>query len=189
MYGMIFWMPQLLKAFSSQYSNTTVGMLVMVPHLVGVISMILVGRSSDRSGERRFHAAIPALIAATALLLLGSLSTSSLFLTVVLWCFVAMGVYSLFGPYWSLPNEFLTGFSAAAGIALINCIGNLGGFAGSYVIGAINRKTGSFHGGLVAAGISMFASALLILMLRPGEKRREPAPSASPTRSDANPRC
>jgi ACS family tartrate transporter-like MFS transporter len=83
-----------------------------------------------------------------------------------LWCLAASGVYSLWGPFWSLPNEFLTGFSAAAGIALINSFGNLGGFVGPYAIGAINQRTGSFRGGILFVGISLFTSAALILALR-----------------------
>ena len=116
--------------------------------------------------ERRYHAAIPLVIGAFSLFLLGTMATHSLVPTVILWCFVASGIVSLWGPFWSLPNEFLTGFSAAAGIALINCFGNLGGFVGPYVIGAISKKTGSFHGGLVFVSISLFASAMLILALQ-----------------------
>jgi ACS family tartrate transporter-like MFS transporter len=166
LYTMIFWMPQLLKAFSSQYSNTLVGLLVMIPYLVGLPVMILVGRSSDRRLERRYHAAAPLIIGATSLVLLGTSATSSVFLAVTLWCFVASSIFSLWGPFWSLPNEFLGGFSAAAGIALINSVGNLGSFVGPYAMGAINRRTGSFRGGLVFAGISLFTSAMLILALR-----------------------
>jgi sugar phosphate permease len=165
-YSMIFWMPQLLKAFSSQYSNTTVGMLVMIPYLVALTAMVLVAHSSDHTRERRYHAAIPLIIGAIALVLLGTTATSSVFFSLTLWCLVAAGIYSLFGPFWSLPNEFLAGFSAAAGIALINSIGNLGGFIGSYAMGAINNRTGSFHGGLGFAGVSLFASAMLMLALR-----------------------
>jgi MFS transporter, ACS family, tartrate transporter len=84
----------------------------------------------------------------------------------MLWCLAASGVYSLFGPFLSLPNEFLAGFSAAAGIALINSIGNLGGFVDPYAMGAINKITGSFRGGLVFAGISLFTAAILLLAQR-----------------------
>src|ERR1700757_3765460 len=108
------------------------------------------------------------MVGAIALLLLGAVNTNSAFLSVVLWCFVASGVYCLLGPFWSLPSEFLTGFSAAAGIALINSFGNLGGFVGPYVMGAIIKRTGNFHAGLVFAGISLFASAMLILALKKG---------------------
>jgi ACS family tartrate transporter-like MFS transporter len=165
-----FWMPQLLKTHSSQYSNTTVGVLVMIPYVAAVTAMILVSRSSDRSLERRHHAAIPGMIAATSLLLLGA-TTSSVFFSVVLWCFVAAGVYSMLPPFWSIPNEFLSGFSAAAGIALINSFGNIGSFIGAYVMGAINKQTGGFRGGLMFAGISLFVSTMLILALRKGTER------------------
>jgi ACS family tartrate transporter-like MFS transporter len=163
---MTFWMPQLIKAISGTYSNTTVGVLVMIPYLVALTTMILVGRSSDRRLERHYHAAIPLMIGAISLVLLSTTATTSLFLSVALWSLVASAINSLWGPFWSLPNEFLTGFSAAAGIALINSIGNLGGFVGPYAMGAINKQTGSFRGGLVFAGASWLASAMLILALR-----------------------
>jgi ACS family tartrate transporter-like MFS transporter len=164
-YSMIFWMPQLLKAFSSQYSNTTVGMLVMIPYVVALAAMAGVGRSSDRRQERRYHAGIPLIIGAIGLVVLGTAMTSSVFFSVTLWCVVASGIYSLFGPFWSLPNEFLTGFSAAAGIAFINSIGNVGGFVGPYALGAVSKATGSFRGGLVFAGASLFVSAMLLITL------------------------
>jgi MFS transporter, ACS family, tartrate transporter len=85
---------------------------------------------------------------------------------VIFWCFAAAGIYSLLSPFWAMPNEFLSGFSAAAGIAFINSFGNIGGFVGPFVMGAISKRTGSFRGGLVLAGISLFASAMLILALR-----------------------
>jgi len=166
MYAMNFWMPQLMKALSAQLSNATVGMLVMIPYLAAVPAMIFASRSSDHTLERRYHIAIPQMVGAIALLLLGAVTPRSAFLSVALWCFVASGIYCLLGPFWSLPNEFLTGFSAAAGIALINSFGNLGGFVGSYAMGAIYKRTGSFRGGLLVAGISLFISAMLILGLR-----------------------
>jgi ACS family tartrate transporter-like MFS transporter len=166
LYSMIFWMPQLLKTLSSQYSNTAVGLLVMIPYLVGLPVMILVGRSSDRRLERRYHAAIPLIIAAASLMFLTSNAASCVFVAVTLWCIAASGIVSLWGPFWSLPCEFLTGFSAAAGIALINCFGDLGGFVGTYALGAMSRKTGSFHAGLVFLSFSLLASALLIFALR-----------------------
>jgi MFS transporter, ACS family, tartrate transporter len=164
-YTMIFWMPQLVKTSSSQYSNTTVGMLVMIPYVAALFAMIFVAYRSDRTLERRYHAAIPVMIAGTCLVLLGATATPA-FVSLIFWCFAAAGVYSLLPPFWSMPNEFLSGFSAAAGIAFINSFGNIGGFVGSYGMGAINRRTGSFHGGLVFAGVSLFASAMLILALR-----------------------
>jgi len=84
-------------------------------------------------------------------------------MAIVLWCFTAMGIL---GPFWSMPNEFLAGSSAAVGIALINSFGNIGGFVGPYALGAINRVTGSFHSGFLLASVSLFVSATLTLMLR-----------------------
>jgi sugar phosphate permease len=162
-YAVSFWMPQFVKLLSRQYSNTTVGILVMIPHLAGLIAMIFVSRSSDSKLERRFHAAIPTLVAGIALILLGT--TNSLLWSIVLFSLVAMGTYSFFGPFWSLPSEFLTGFSAASGIALVASIGNLGGFVGPYAIGAISQRTGSVHGNLAFAAIPLVLSAALMLFL------------------------
>src|SRR6516225_8393757 len=151
----------------------------MIPYLVALAAMFLVAHSSDRALERSYHAAIPAIIAAVFLLLLGTTAISSAFLSVVLWCFVGAGIFSLYGPFWALPNEFLSGLSAAARIALINSIGNLGGFVGPLSMGAINRRTGSFRGGFLLAGISLFLSATLILMLRNRTKRDVMPPPVS----------
>ena len=161
--SMAFWMPQAVKSLSRGYSNTTVGLLVMIPHLLGLVMMILVSRSSDRKLERRYHAAIPGFAAGMAFLLLGA--TRSPFLSIGLFCLVAVGIYSFYAPFFSLPSEFLTGFSAASGIALINSVANLGGFVGPYSIGAISRTSGSLYGGLALAGVSMLAAATLMLVL------------------------
>jgi MFS family permease len=162
-YALQSWTPQLVKSLSSFYSNSMIGLLVTIPNLVGMAAMIIVSRSSDRKLERRYHVAIPAIVAAGALVLLGA--TRSPFYSLILLSFLAAGVYSYFGPYWTLPSEFLTGFSAAAGIALINSVGNLGGFVGPYMIGAIATRTGNLYAGLAIAGVLVFMSATLVLLL------------------------
>jgi MFS transporter, ACS family, tartrate transporter len=162
-YALQSWTPQLVKSLSSLYSNSMIGLLVTIPNLVGLAAMIIVSRSSDRKLERRYHAAIPAVVAAVALVLLGA--TRSPFYSLTLLCFLAAFVYSYLGPFWALPSEFLTGFSAAAGIALINSVGNLGGFAGPYLIGTIATRTGSLYAGLAMAGVLLFISAALVLLL------------------------
>ena len=162
-YALQSWAPQLVKSLSSSYSNSTIGLLVTIPNLVGLAAMILVSRSSDRTLERRYHVAIPAIIGATALVLLGA--TRSPFYSVALLCLLAAGIYSSLGPFWALPSEFLTGYSAAAGIALINSVGNLGGFAGPYTIGRITTRTGNPYAGLAIAGVALFVSAILVLLL------------------------
>lgn len=162
-YSLTFWLPQEVKSLSGEYSNTVVGLLVMIPYFVGLLSMILVSRSSDGKQERRFHAAIPLTIGGIAFVSLGS--AHSTFTSIALLSCAAFGVYGFFGPYFASPSEFLAGFSAASGIALITSVANLGGFVGPYVVGAISRSTGNLHEGLAVAGVSLFASATLFLLL------------------------
>jgi ACS family tartrate transporter-like MFS transporter len=157
------WAPQLVKSLSSLYSNSIIGILLAIPNLVALVAMIFVSRSSDRRLERRYHVAIPAIIAGIALLLLGT--ARSPFYSLALLCLLAAGVYSYFPPFWALPSEFLTGFSAAASIALVNSVGNFGGFAGPYMIGAIAMRTGNLYAGLAVAGVALFMSATLVVLL------------------------
>ena len=164
-YSMTFWMPQAIQSLAIGRSNTAIGVFVMIPHLVGLLAMVLVSRSSDRILERRYHAAVPEIIGAISLLAL-TVFGGSLTIAVVLWGLLAAGIYSAYGPFWSFPRQFLSGISAASAIALINSIGNLGGFVGPYAIGAISRKTGSLNGGLACAGASLLCSAFLVLALK-----------------------
>lgn len=157
------WGPQLVKSLSSQYSNSMVGFLLAIPNLAGLAAMIFISRSSDRKLERRYHVAIPAIMAGIALALLGT--TRSPIYSVMLLSVLAIGVFSVLGPFWVLPSEFLAGFSAAAGIALINSVGNLSQLAGPYVIGAIAMRTGNLYAGLAIVGVPIFLSAMLVLML------------------------
>ena len=167
LYSLNFWAPQLVKSLSRGSSNIFIGFLVMIPSLVGLAAMILISRRSDRTLERRYHVAIPAITGGVALVLMGSAHSTSL--AVALLSFVAIGVYGFFGPFWALPRGFLTGFSAAAGLALINSVGNLAGFVGPYAIGTISKTTGSLYAGLALAGAFMFAAAILVLRLPKSE--------------------
>jgi ACS family tartrate transporter-like MFS transporter len=164
LYTLTFWGPQLIQSLSKDYSNSVVGLLIMIPNSVGLAAMIFVSRRSDRTLERRWHAATPAIVGGVAFMLLGR--THSTAASVVLLCFVAAGVYSFLGPFWSLPSEFLTGVSAAVGIALINSVGNLGSFVGPYAIGSISQRTGSLYEGFAVAGIALLVSGSLLLCLR-----------------------
>jgi ACS family tartrate transporter-like MFS transporter len=133
--------------------------------------MVLVSRSSDRSLERRFHTAIPALVGGTALLLLTM--THSPIASIVLLSLMAAGTYSFIAPFFTLPSDFLSGISAASGIALINSVANIGAFVGPYTVGAITGKTRSFSGGMALGGASLLLSATLALLLP--RKARAPA--------------
>jgi MFS transporter, ACS family, tartrate transporter len=162
-YALFFWMPQVVKTLSQGYSNTAVGLLMMVPYAIGLLAMILISRNSDRKLERRWHVAIPATIGGIACLVLGA--THSVFFVVVLLSVAVGCVCSYLGPLWALPSEFLTGPSAASGIALITTFVNLGGFVGPYAFGFIRQRTESLSGALALAGIVLFVFATLVLLL------------------------
>jgi ACS family tartrate transporter-like MFS transporter len=126
--------------------------------------MILIGRSSDRTGERFKHVAVPSFVAAvgfSASAFLSSPVPAMIALTVA-----AVGDLGTRGPFWALPTRFLAGSAAAAGIALINTLGSLGGFVGPYAVGLARELTGSFAGGLLFLAVLLAAGALLALKLR-----------------------
>ena len=162
-YTFSFWLPQVMKTAFGGQSNTALGFAVMIPNLLGLIAMLVVPLHSDRARERRLHMAAASALAGVSMLLLGA-PHSALF-SVVLFSLIAIGAYSFLPVYFSVPGEFLTGFSAAAGIALVTSVANLGGFVGPYTVGLIRQRTGSFYGGLICAGISFFISAYLSLLL------------------------
>lgn len=164
--AMFFWMPQVVKTIAVGYSNTLIGLLVMIPYVAGLLAMVVVSRSSDRKLERRWHVAIPAIIAAVACVALGA--THSVVFVVVFLSAVVGCICGYLGPFWALPNEFLTGSSAASGIALITTLVNLGGFAGPYAFGFLRQRTDSLSGALSAAGLVLFVFATLVLLLPKG---------------------
>jgi len=162
-YTFSFWLPQVMKSVFGSQSNTAVGIAVMIPNLLGLIAMVVASRHSDRTLERRYHLATLGAIAGIAFLLLGV--PRSPFFSIVLFSAVAVGTYSFLPIFFSLPGEFLTGFPAAAGIALVTSVANLGGFVGPYSVGLIRQRTGSFYSGLICAGISFLVSASLAFLL------------------------
>lgn len=163
-YTFSFWLPQVMKSLFGGQSNTLVGIAVMIPSLVALVAMFVASRHSDRTLERRYHMAVLSAVAGIAFLLLGAPRTP--FFSVILFSAVAVGNYSFLPIFFSLPGEFLTGSSAAAGIALVTSVTNFGGFVGPYTVGLIRQKTGSFYPGLICAGVSFLISACLSLLLR-----------------------
>src|SRR6185503_19112167 len=144
-YGFSFFLPQIVKRLSGA-SDLAVGLWTAVPFTVAAIGMITVAAHSDRTGERRLHVAGCAALAATGLA--ASSFTSSPVFALALLAAAAVGLYSATPPFWSLPTAFLRGDGAAAGIGLINSIGNLGGFVGPYLMGWMQGLFGDFRTGL-----------------------------------------
>jgi MFS transporter, ACS family, tartrate transporter len=162
-YTFNFWLPQIMKSSSAKLSNTAVGLLVLIPNLVGLVAMIFASRHSDRTLERRWHMAAFSAFGGIALLLLGA--PRSLTLSVILFSAVAVGAYGTLPVLMSVPGEFLSGFSAAAGIALVTSVANFGGFVGPYLVGVIRQKTENLYYGLICAGVSFLVSATLSSLL------------------------
>lgn len=175
LYGIGFWLPQVVKSLSTSYSVTTVGFLSAIPFIFGGIAMVVVGRHSDKTGERRWHTALPQMIAAVALIGLGA--TKDPWISIALLSLATAGIYSFFGPFWAIPSQFLTEAAAAAGIAFINSVGNLGGFVGPYVIGVVKGATGSAVGGLVSLAGFLVLGGILALMLKTKASQSVNAPS------------
>jgi len=162
LYAIGFWAPLLIKQLG--YSAMTVGWLNALPGVVSVVAMLVWARSSDRAQERIIHAAIPCLVGCVGLVWAGyAHSALAVILALVLASFGANGSK---GPLWAVPSLFLSGASAGAGIALINSLGNLGGFVGPEVIGWTKDRWGSYAGGLGVVGAMMALSAVLLLVMR-----------------------
>ncbi|MFK0033599.1 MFS transporter [Pseudomonas monteilii] len=153
--GVGYWMPQIIKGFSSSLTHTQIGLIAMVPYIVATILMVAWSRSSDRRNERKLHSAIPLAVAAMGLL--GAAMLPSPVASMAMICVALTGLYSFKSPFWALPTLFLDRATAAVSIAVINSIGNLGGFAGPSLIGVVKGETGSAATGL------MFLSGLLLL--------------------------
>jgi nitrate/nitrite transporter NarK len=162
-YGLTLWIPQIVRGLSGA-SDFVVSMISALPYVAASIGMILIGRSSDRSGERFLHIAIPSAIGAVGFVAAAFLTSpvlGMLALTVA-----AVGDLGTRGPFWALPTRFLTGSAAAAGIGLINTMASLGGFVGPNVVGIARELTGSFASGLVFLAVLLFAAAIAAVALR-----------------------
>jgi MFS transporter, ACS family, tartrate transporter len=160
LYGVSFWLPQIVKGLG-HLSDFMVGVISALPFLAAALSMVAVGRSSDRTGERRRHLAISAFVGATGLVL--SAATGNPIAELVALSIGAAGIFSAFGPFWAIPSSFLGGTAAAGGIALINSLGNLGGFVGPWLVGAVKEATQSFAGGLVVLAAALALAGILAL--------------------------
>ena len=143
--GMLIFVPQIIKSLGS-FSNMTVGWLTMVPYICGGIAMIVWGRISDRMRERRWNLLVACIVSTVGLLFAGM--TMGTWWALVGMSIAAVGFYGSKGPFWAMPPMFLTGTAAAASIAWISSIGNLGGFFGPWYVGVMKDATGSFAGGL-----------------------------------------
>ena len=150
LYSISFWLPQILKGLSGSSD-----------FLVAAVGMVWIGRHSDRTGERRWHVAGPALLAALGFLL--STQTKVPALALVSISLAALGIWGSLGPFWAMSTSVLSGSTAAAGIAWINSVGNLAGFVGPYVVGLLKDATGGFGAAMAALALFLVLAAIIAL--------------------------
>jgi ACS family tartrate transporter-like MFS transporter len=162
-YALGLWLPQIVRGFSG-LSNLQIGFVSAIPNCVAVITMVAVAAHSDRTGERCLHIAAASAVAAFGFF--GCALVQSPALAVMFLSVAAAGILSAHGPFWPLPSKFLSGPAAAGGIALINSLANLSGFAGPYAIGLLNGASGDFRSGLLLLALVPLAGVALALRLR-----------------------
>jgi len=183
-YGLSLWVPQIIKGLSG-LNNFEVGLVSALPYFAAAIGMVLIGMSSDRTGERFFHIAVPSMVAAigfTASAYLTSPIPAMLALTIA-----AIGDLGSRGPFWSLPGRFLASNASAAGIALINTVGSIGGFVGPYAVGLVKDATGSYAGGLLMLAALLVVGAIATLWMRSSPVLAEPRVAGAPIASRPTP--
>jgi ACS family tartrate transporter-like MFS transporter len=165
-YGVMLWLPSAIRGLSTLGYFST-GAVAAVPYFATAVAMVLVGKHSDRSRERRWHTALPGLVGAAALVAAAYSRTPVLIIAGM--SLGMLGAQATNGPFWAMATSRLSGRAAAASIALINSIGNLGGYFGPYIIGLARSGNGDFQGGLLAVGATLGACGGMALLL--GAKR------------------
>ncbi|MFI6165690.1 MFS transporter [Nocardia sp. NPDC051052] len=167
LYALGFFLPTIINGFQQQYgthySVVQRGLINAVPYVIGAVVMIWWSRHGDRTGERPWHVALPALLGGLAIPVALYLGNPIAAMTAVTVC--AVGVLAALPTFWALPSAFLTGAAAAGGIALINSIGNISGFAAPYITGGLKDWTGTQRAGLWVVGFAMVGSAIGALVL------------------------
>jgi len=161
-YGLSFFLPQIVKAFG--LSNAQTGFVAAIPYVVGTVSMIWWGRRSDAKKERKGHAAFALFVAAAAIAV--STQLDNPYLKMLALSVAGFGIFGVLPVFWTLPTAFLSGAAAAGGIAIINSIGNLSGFAGPYVMGWLKDSTGTFTAGLLTIAAAGAVAMVIVLLLR-----------------------
>src|SRR5207249_4293977 len=146
-------------------TNVATGLVTAIPYVIGTIGMVLWAWSSDRRHERRWHFVVACLVAAAGLAIAGAGNAPVALAGMSL---ATIGIYGSKPAFWPLPSQFLTGTAAAGGIAIVNAIGNLGGFVGPYIVGWIKDSTQSYPAGLYFLAGCAALSAVIAFVVVPG---------------------
>jgi MFS transporter, ACS family, tartrate transporter len=167
-YAFWFWFPTMLQRLTGWTDVQRIGWVGTIPFLAGLIGMLILGSSSDRMGERRWHFAVPQLTAAVALIVWFFIPHSNLMLVAV-FTLVGFGTVAYLPSFWALPSAFLTSSAAAAAVGFINCTASIGGFVGPKIIGNLSQSTGSFAVGFIFM-IACFVIASVLVLVCPRER-------------------
>jgi ACS family tartrate transporter-like MFS transporter len=173
-YGLVLFLPQIVSRFGVGVGWN--GVISALPFAAAAVAMVLWGLHSDRTGERRLHTAAACFLNFAGLAVCIFLNDPVLMMIAII--LAQIGQSAIAPPFWALPTAMLSGTAAAGGIALINAVGNLGGFLGPYMMGSIRDATGSFSIGLLAIAMgALVASIVLVALIRDPRREETPAPS------------
>jgi ACS family tartrate transporter-like MFS transporter len=178
-YGLSFWVGEIVDQING-LGNVSKGFVTAIPYAVAIVGMLVIPRYSDRTGERKRVIAVCLAAAAAAFVVSTVVSPVMAIPAIAVGLFFLLGVH---GVFWTMPAALLSGAAAAAGIALINSIGNLGGFAGPYLVGLVKDATNSTDGGLVALAAILLVGSVVALRCT-HDKELEKAPRTRTGRFD-----
>jgi nitrate/nitrite transporter NarK len=163
-YGLEFFLPAIIKQRTGWTDEEHITLISAIPSLCAAIAMVLVGRHSDKTGERHLHVGAAMATAAIGLTIVAF--AKGPVMTVIGMCLAVSGRWSCTSTFWGLPTAFLSGTAAAGGIALINSLGNLGGYAGPTIMGYLKDPSGSYTRGLLTLGGFFLAGSVLAVALQ-----------------------
>ncbi|MEW1822866.1 MFS transporter [Arthrobacter sp. NPDC080031] len=179
-YGVTFFLPQVIKAFNPGGSTTVTGLINAIPFAITGVAMLFLNRSSDRTGKPVRHIVIPLIVGALALAIVGTVSPSPVWLMAAV-TLALFGVIATLPSFWKFTTATLAGVGAAAAVGMINAVGNLGSFAGPYAIGLLFGSTGSYDLGWVIIGVVMLLAAggigVVAVLMRTGRPESEAVPA------------
>lgn len=176
LYGLSFFLPQIVKQFGvSTQQNSFIS---AIPFVIGTVATLVWGRLSDKTGNRKGLIAIALFLTAAGIAAAAVLDDP--LLKMIAFCVAAFGIFGTLAVFWTLPTAFLSGIAAAGGIAVINSIGNLAGFAGPYAMGAIKDATSSYQGGLfLLAGLALIAMVIVLALRHDSHLEQAPVLTAA----------
>ncbi|QDP96435.1 MFS transporter [Microlunatus elymi] len=186
LYALSFFLPTIINGFQDQYhveiGTLTQGLITAIPYVPAAIALWFWTRDATRRGLRTWHIAIPALVGGVSIPL--ALFAGSLAATVAVISITAMSIFAALPNFWTLPTRFLSGAGAAAGVALINTVGNIAGFAAPYVTGGVHDWTGGYQVPMIIVGFFMVLSAVLITLLARRTPQAQQAPQSAPSTAE-----